>query len=481
MLTVPWTGALAAGRRTGLLGLACIFATIVVIDGPLLQRASTTVTIPNTATVPLSVSMAPELPRGFTGIWIPDSDLGTAFVRTSNAFNATVPTVDGSSSNHIAPDAYPNRTSALPQFANSAPIPGAVSGCPGGCQAKIRAPALFPFACKVHEVSSDVHIQYNVSAAQAFDIAAPLAAQGLVINPSLLTGPDEAINLITGFATLDDDCTGTFRWKVCSFVPGIGEYSVLIQNDNIIMTDLANPEFVAYANNSATDHTWSTAELAYPSTLGGVAALVIVLWESFAAYYTQDHQIEYINNNLPTVLTFQSTFHNNSEGGCYSYRDPYDTIVNSMNKLMFYFGAAAAQESLQYLEDRLDAGLSTENTAVGSVIGDISVYRTNYWFFLGAAVVEVICIALILPTFWGWWKMGRPVSFSPFEVARAFNAPLLAEYNSNSNGNDLAAAAGEKDIQYGLTLDGVDGERSQLGFGNPATVTSPTEGLRFDT
>lgn len=68
-------------------------------------------------------------------------------------------------------------------------------------------------------------------------------------------------------------------------------------------------------------------------------------------------------------------------------------------------------------------------------------------FFVAAAVVELLCIALVAPTYWGWWRIGRPVrtlhvtgltygscvivafanllslgqvSFSPLEIAKVF-------------------------------------------------------------
>ena len=38
--------------------------------------------------------------------------------------------------------------------------------------------------------------------------------------------------------------------------------------------------------------------------------------------------------------------------------------------------------------------------------------------FLAAALLELICIGLVLPTYVGWWKLGRSVSFSPLEIAK---------------------------------------------------------------
>lgn len=78
-------GAIASGRHMGLLGLACIFSTIVVIDGelvdqhmrmngaltrqtgPLLQRSTSVVPAARSQPVDLKVVMAEEIPHGLTG------------------------------------------------------------------------------------------------------------------------------------------------------------------------------------------------------------------------------------------------------------------------------------------------------------------------------------------------------------------------------------------------------------------------------
>lgn len=53
-----------AGRRMGLIGLACIVSTLVAVDGPLLQKATSVVEAPTLNTpVILNVSMSPEVPH----------------------------------------------------------------------------------------------------------------------------------------------------------------------------------------------------------------------------------------------------------------------------------------------------------------------------------------------------------------------------------------------------------------------------------
>ena len=54
---------------------------------------------------------------------------------------------------------------------------------------------------------------------------------------------------------------------------------------------------------------------------------------------------------------------------------------------------------------------------------------------------------------------------------------MLADYNSNSSGRDLANAVGDIHVQYGATT---INRGQMLGFANPAAVTAPENGSRFD-
>lgn len=57
-------------------------------------------------------------------------------------------------------------------------------------------------------------------------------------------------------------------------------------------------------------------------------------------------------------------------------------------------------------------------TTMGRLTGTESVYHTDYRFFAAAIIVELVCVALVAPTYWNWWKLGRAVSFSPLEIAK---------------------------------------------------------------
>lgn len=77
--------------------------------------------------------------------------------------------------------------------------------------------------------------------------------------------------------------------------------------------------------------------------------------------------------------------------------------------------------------------------------------------------------------------MPMQVSFSPLEMAKAFESPLFAEFNSNSSGRDIAKDAEESDIKYGVLTadaDGTDGRR-RIAFGESGSVMKPQKGTNF--
>ncbi len=88
---------------------------------------------------------------------------------------------------------------------------------------------------------------------------------------------------------------------------------------------------------------------------------------------------------------------------CPSFSDPKDFMIGSLNKLMVYAGVVAMEiRSAKDLAPLLDAGVSTEHTVMGELIDKHPVYNTNFRWFLGAAVLELVCICLVAPTYWGW-------------------------------------------------------------------------------
>lgn len=72
----------------------------------------------------------------------------------------------------------------------------------------------------------------------------------------------------------------------------------------------------------------------------------------------------------------------------------------------------------EYYEGKIDPGWKVNTTVTGHLAGPHEVYSTNLWYFFAAAVIECVSIIFILPTYLGFWKLGRHVTFSPLEIAK---------------------------------------------------------------
>ena len=393
----------------GLIGLACMLSTLVAIDGPLLQKAATVRNAPYVDPVQLTVKLLPELPQFYTGGWLPGP-------RTLYTFNETVPTANGNIYNNVSvisrldSDTLWNK----PWFNDHIPSE-IINGCQGMCTAKVRAPALAQTECTTREIPVNYTAPVNLkNILGPTGVAAPLTQNSFFISPSMILDDHEKINLVTAFAKIES-CVGVLYMTMCTLESAIGEYDVTI--DNSVIT-LQETRIIAVANNTKVDHTWNNITSSYPSTLGGIVTSAQNRFESWVMDFVSQGQVHtaMVGNTPNKFLLVES----NTGEKCHSYVDPKDTIVQYLNELMFIVGAVAAQEDPSYLKSRLDPGVSsnTTNIITGHHHGNHNIFQTNLRWFAAAAAVEVFCIALMLPTYFGFWRLGRPVSFSPLEIAK---------------------------------------------------------------
>lgn len=75
------------------------------------------------------------------------------------------------------------------------------------------------------------------------------------------------------------------------------------------------------------------------------------------------------------------------------------------------------------------------------------------------------------------------MSFSPLEIANAFNALALRDIPSNMAGSDIAKQFGEQSVKYGAVRvnegDKEDNMVRRLAFGNPDSVYRPMDTFKF--
>ena len=205
----------------GILGLACVFSTLVAVDGPLLQKA-THVKSAQIAGSPiaLNVSILPEIPSNFDSGYTQYDD--TSY-RSSYLFNETIPIgSNGTAPNNLNLQIYGWWIGVQASWLRNVPISGAIHGCPAGseCSANVRAPALAVTSCTSHTVPVDYNKRTSRGRVVTYRYAPPLNRDGLIIDVSFVIGEEkEMTNVITGHSRTSH-CAGTFNYTACTLESG---------------------------------------------------------------------------------------------------------------------------------------------------------------------------------------------------------------------------------------------------------------------
>lgn len=206
-------------------------------------------------------------------------------------------------------------------------------------------------------------------------------------------------------------------------------------------------------------------------------------WQSWSVYgrssSTSIMNLDY-NDGYKRYVTTRTSGCPSCQNSYASFRDPQPDVIASVNKLMVYIGAFAGSLPNHEKQGDMDPGLAWETEITGYQSGTAPQFHTDYWYFFAAALIEVVCVAFIAPTYWGWWRIGRPVSFSPLEMAKAFESPMLSDCYSNSNGRTLAKYATDEPVRYGLVPGDPSGTTTKIAFAESNSVTPPQQGTRVD-
>lgn len=126
-----------------------------------------------------------------------------------------------------------------------------------------------------------------------------------------------------------------------------------------------------------------------------------------------------------------------------SFHDPMQSMVKTMQEIAFRTSVRAGKDLANTTDTKQKVQYNGSATR--------SVYITDFRYMIAAVVLSIASVVAVGLTFYGWWELGRTVSLSPLEIAKAFDAPLLSQVGSNldlSRTKNLGAIGAEK-IQYG--------------------------------
>lgn len=123
------------------------------------------------------------------------------------------------------------------------------------------------------------------------------------------------------------------------------------------------------------------------------------------------------------------------------YNDPMHIMLDGIREIAFRASVRAGKDNATVT----DAPQVVSYTGLGSH----TIYVTNSIYMAFAAAVTTLNLVAVAATFYGWWELGRDMSMSPLEIAKAFDAPLLRKVGSNVSFNQMDGTALTVQIRYG--------------------------------
>lgn len=447
---------LLAGRSFNLVALAGLAVTLVPINGPLLQRASvlhehTKVEYKN-ITIPVSQYFVP----GYSG-WI-----------TSRATSATSVSDDFGK---IVND-YTARTDV--NISNS--------GCYGTCTGRVLG-AGYTIQC------ADDTVRYNIT---------PPIETNRSIQQSTMFYTDFRFDELEGgnitfktlFATNFSSFTGLVNRTNCTLRPATIDYPIKFVNDTITLDPTGS-----WTTDRVTklQPGGSTGALVRQrSTHGGVALYFKSAYASGAEMWYDGVKGVQISINGSTIYGYMDHADKlgSTNGLGTSFLSPTSDIMAAVRQVAFraavqmpgldvatYFNATGKVN-----QTAMDAwkAANTQQILVEQVRTEV-IYKSQYVFLIIAVVLTFFATFAVLVCFNGWWHLGRNVSMSPIEIARAFAAPALIDSGSNVEVRTLLKQVGNKELRCGAAMEREDGDlgMASLRFDSAEKLARPQHGQMF--
>jgi len=442
---------LIAGRDMNKIAVASLLSFLVFVDGPLMQRASSTSAL--SITTPTNVSAflsSAHFASNYSGVYMTRAN-------TVSGITAAMAEV-------------------VRDFNSRKPMTLNATGCTGVCRGELVGPG-WDVSCNssTHPLNMTspisgttflvgyarvLHVKYypNNITIRAIHKPHPGYVNDLVVTTCLLRGA------IVRYAV---ELTSTNNSSSSSSPPSNNTNP----NPDTATVTLIPPS--STTENTTISMTFFNASLGgetsglgyFPSSLGGFALAAKTIYDSnVTIYYTGGSYALDPSTFGPMV---------------YTQRTPGDTAIGAAD-MTWVDPSADIISALREMAFRAAIGLTNSSAAMVQRVGTgehtvtITVYESNFTYLAGALAVMVLAVAAVIPLFLGWWRLGREVSLSPVETARAFNAPLLAGVDSNEEIEVVMGEVGHVKIRYAAVQVG-DGRGEGQGEGGRLLVVMEGE------
>ena len=392
-----------AGKSVDAIALARILTTAVLINVPLLQRASTIVPYNKTEQVTLSMQVAKDV----------DS------LRKAN-FSSRLTNIDGD-----LITLSPALSLVMQQYANVSSIIPTLTGCNGICSAIVPGAGI-SFDCsitaKAIPMSYDSYSNsYSATLfSSAFDIL-QTEDNGFDPIPVYSFNVSFAENMNEGFP-----CYGRFTTVTGNLQHATVLYPVMINNGTVTHQEKLGLNFTSEERVQPLGSNSSLYPAPAEPVFAGLGYAMNNISQAKATIKSAG-DLSCTSTGSHATDSLQNT---NTSSCALNYKDPTQNIISALNEIMFRIAVTAHN-----------------NTSAAQQIPafhfKITAYQTHYTYMTAAVVLVFAGVIAVTADFKGWQYIGRPVSLSPLETAKAFDAPILRLPNtSNADIKHLLQATG---------------------------------------
>lgn len=448
--------ALRLGRGFNIVSLAKLAVTLIAIDQPLIQRASSVVAQHPENPVSVSAPIAPEIPYGYTA-----TQFGRA-LNVANDMSMTIPML-------AAFGAYNSKAAIIHNF----------TGCAGTCTGAVHAGG-FTANCSTNSIAVDVmslippvsRLHQNHASMSPFNVS-----WNVDFNSTRRTAD---ISFLAYFInkTSPKTCSSTIMvQKQCRLQLATLEYPVQLQGETLTFTEAIDNLTVISLQPSAADVNLTFEEdgghLYTGWTTVGFALAATSIFTSKATYNWIQGAIQL---SLPDVLSNQFLNIESAVGpGCANWTDPTSYMLSAINEMAFRISLSASNTKFMNTSEPWQPQVLTMKQ-----MRDINVFKSDFRYLIASTVLSFFFVLLITPTFYGWWLLGRNVSLNPIETAKAFDAELLQGPGSNAPQDELIRIVGMRKLKLGeIQFDYQGTAETKLKLVDPADAVGPRTGTLY--
>ena len=431
--------ALTAGRRFNYLALATIFVCSIPLNGLLLQNAISPTGVISNETMTLSVPMLQEFPLGFSAALNDDDETGLLSQGYAAAVDQWL---------NLQNDPTPSKIIIPPtEF---------VTNCSGTCIAYVYGVGFQP-SC------SSSTVPFNLLPEDLGSNKTSIQAR--VLDSSVSWSPSKpnriGLNLLW---KNDPSCVSRYEVRNCTLTASVVRYPIVVDWETINGEE--NQYLYLNPNTTYLDDNFGAAIPRYANegsngtTYGGIAQSMASLFNSTIDLGFHKNKWT-LNQTGPLAASLYPLIPEGSDAGYCNITlaglsDVGDTvntdllpnILSSLRQLMFASSVYGSFNNyFYYTASNWDYYVQSPQAIQSS---PITIYEIYYRYWAASLAVTLTIIVIIIPTFYGYWTLARRTTLSPFETARAFNAPVLNEVDARIETPVLLRHVGSKNVHKEL-------------------------------